>query len=190
MKKIIYLTMIIISLAMCLCGCTKKNQECQLSKIYKVPQKLIYINAPSTYEETQNGYSKIYFVKNKKYIAITAEKSMEATELTKAQDIVFSKIKENVKDFTYINNLEIEQEKTEKINEIEMYRYEGKLICGRTVKASAYVVGYTFIIDKIPCNITGVVTEKEQNEESIQEIKSLVDEMARTVRNTKDNIMD
>ena len=155
MKKIIYLTMIIISLAMCLCGCTKKNQEGQLSKIYKVPQKLIYINAPSTYEETQNGYSKIYFVKNKKYIAITAE-----------------------------------QEKTEKINEIEMYRYEGKLICGRTVKASAYVVGYTFIIDKIPCNITGVVTEKEQNEESIQEIKSLVDEMARTVRNTKDNIMD
>ena len=83
---------------MCLCGCTKKNQEGQLSKIYKVPQKLIYINAPSTYEETQNGYSKIYFVKNKKYIAITAEKSMEATELTKAQDIVFSKIKENVKD--------------------------------------------------------------------------------------------
>jgi len=61
--------MIIISLAMCLCGCTKKNQEGQLSKIYKVPQKLIYINAPSTYEETQNGYSKIYFVKNKKYIA-------------------------------------------------------------------------------------------------------------------------
>ena len=55
MKKIIYLTMIIISLAMCLCGCTKKNQEGQLSKIYKVPQKLIYINAPSTYEETQNG---------------------------------------------------------------------------------------------------------------------------------------
>lgn len=40
---------------------------------------------------------------------------MEATELTKAQDIVFSKIKENVKDFTYINNLEIEQEKTEKL---------------------------------------------------------------------------
>ena len=34
MKKIIYLTMIIISLAMCLCGCTKKNQEGQLSKIY------------------------------------------------------------------------------------------------------------------------------------------------------------
>ena len=92
MKKIIYLTMIIISLAMCLCGCTKKNQEGQLSKIYKVPQKLIYINAPNTYEETQN--------------------------------------------------------------------------------------------------ITGVITEKEQNEESIQEIKSLVDEMARTVRNTKDNIMD
>ena len=57
-------------------------------------------------------------------------------------------------------------------------------------KPYAYVVGYTFIIDKIPCNITGVVTEKEQNEESIQEIKSLVDEMARTVRNTKDNIMD
>ena len=41
------------------------------------------------------------------------------------------------------------------------------------MKASAYVVGYTFIIDKIPCNITGVVTEKEQNEESIQEIKKL-----------------
>ena len=67
-----------------------------------------------------NKESQISDLKNKKYIAITAEKSMEATELTKAQDIVFSKIKENVKDFTYINNLEIEQEKTEKINEVEV----------------------------------------------------------------------
>lgn len=190
MKKTIYLVIIILSLTMCLCGCTKNNQEGQLSKIYKVPQKLIYINAPSTYEETQNGYSKIYFIKNKKYIAITAEKSMETTELAKAQDIVFSKLKENVKDFTYINNLDIEQEKIEKINEIEMYRYEGKLICGRTVKASAYIVGYTFIVDKIPCNITGVVMEKEQSDQNIQEIKTLVDEMARTVRNTKENIMN
>lgn len=114
--------------------------------------------------------------------------SMEATELSKAQDIVFSKLKDNVKEFTYINDLKIEQEKTEMINEIEMYRYEGTLICGRTVKFNTYVVGYTFIIDKIPCNITGVVTEANQQEETIKEIRRIVDEMATTVRKTKNKI--
>ena len=132
--------------------------------------------------------SKIYFIKSKLYIAVTAEMSMEATELSKAQDIVFSKLKDNVKEFTYINDLKIEQEKTEMINEIEMYRYEGTLICGRTVKFNTYVVGYTFIIDKIPCNITGVVTEANQQEETIKEIRRIVDEMATTVRKTKNKI--
>lgn len=108
--------------------------------------------------------------------------------IIKAQDIVFSKLKDNVKEFTYINDLKIEQEKTEMINEIEMYRYEGTLICGRTVKFNTYVVGYTFIIDKIPCNITGVVTEANQQEETIKEIRRIVDEMATTVRKTKNKI--
>ena len=188
MKKIICLSIIIIIVSVCLCGCSNNIEEGELSKIYKIPQKLIYINVPKSYEETQNGYSKIYFIKSKLYIAVTAEMSMEATELSKAQDIVFSKLKDNVKEFTYINDLKIEQEKTEMINEIEMYRYEGTLICGRTAKFNTYVVGYTFIIDKIPCNITGVVTEANQQEETIKEIRRIVDEMATTVRKTKNKI--
>ncbi len=186
MKRAICLCIIILIIAVCLCGCSNNTGEGELSKIYKVPQKMIYINVPKSFEETKEGYSQIYFVKSKKYIAVTTEMSIEATELLKAQDIVFSKLKNNVKEFTYINNLKIEQEKTEKINEIEMYRYEGTLECGRTVKFNTYVVGYTFIIDKIPCNITGVVMEEAQREETIKEIRALVDEMATTVRKTKE----
>ena len=47
---------------------------------------------------------------------------------------------------------------------------------------------FTFTIDKIPCNITGVVTEANQQEETIKEIRRIVDEMATTVRKTKNKI--
>ena len=49
----------------------------------------------------------------------------------------------------------------------------------------AYVCGYSFVYQGFPCSIIGVVIENEQTNEQKQLVKQIVDEMMKTVRNSK-----
>ncbi len=153
---------------------------------YKVAGRKIYMEVPN-YREMELAYTRIFIVNGVKYVAVTANKRSEhkgITDLKKAHELAYEKFVQNVEASSYINSINIENEKTETINGIEMYRYEGTVNCGTEegYEYDAYVVGYSFIMDETPCTITGSVIDKEQKEEMINEIRNYVDAMAQTVR--------
>lgn len=52
-------------------------------------------------------------------------------------------------------------------------------------ETSFYTVGYTFFWDGTPFQITGVVVTKEQAQEDIDEIRTYVDAMVKTIRDKR-----
>ena len=48
-----------------------------------------------------------------------------------------------------------------------------------------YTIGYSFVMDGIPCSIEGTVLDESQPENMINQVKDTVNAMAQTVRNTK-----
>ena len=82
---------------------------------------------------------------------------------------------------------ELVMDKTENmtINGVDCMRFEGKV----KVKSAEdepekerYAVGYTFVKENIPCLLIGVVVEKDQTQQHIDEVTHNVDEMIKTLR--------
>ena len=88
-----------------------------------------------------------------------------------------------------INSISITSEKTEKINGLEVYRFEGTMNCRKPDDTSsnydAYVVGYSFVINGVPCSIIGSVQDVKQEQSMIKEMKATVEAMIKTVRNNR-----
>ena len=154
------------------------------SNSYKVPGKNIVIDVPD-YQEMEKGFSQLYILNGEKYVAVTAAKNSSATDLTTAHNDAFEKFKENIQNYSYVNSLNVKEEKTETINGVEVYRYEGTMNCGKDTVYDAYAVGYSFIMDGVPCTITGSVINQEQSQEMIDEIRDTVDAMIKTLRSER-----
>lgn len=148
---------------------------------YKVPGKNIVIDVPN-FQEMEKGFTQLYIMHGVKYVAVTAEKNSSATELATAHVDAFSKFKENIQNYSYVNSLNVTSEKTETINGIEVYKYEGTMNCGKDTIYDAYVIGYSFIMDGVPCTVTGSVIEPSQGQDIIDEIKETVEVMIQTLR--------
>lgn len=155
-----------------------------LSDSYKVPGKNIVVDVPD-YQPMEKGFTKLYILHGVKYVAVTANKSETETELMKAHEVAFEKFKENIQNYSYVNSISIKNERKDNVNGVEVYRYEGTLNCGRDTVYDAYVVGYSFIMDGVPCTITGSVIEQSQSDEMISEIRDTVDAMIKTLRSSK-----
>lgn len=161
-----------------------EDNKIVLSDSYKVPGKNIVIDVPD-YQPMEKGFTKLYILHGVKYVAVTANKNETETKLMKAHEVAFEKFKENIQNYSYVNSISIKNEKKENVNGVEVYRYEGTLNCGRDTVYDAYVVGYSFIMDGVPCTITGSVIEQSQSEEMISEIRDTVDAMIKTLRRSK-----
>lgn len=155
-----------------------------LNDTYKSPGKNIYIDTPN-YQEIEKGYTRLFIVHDKKYVAITVNKKGDVSSLSAAHESAFDKFKQNIQDDSYVNSLNITEESTETVNGIEFYKYEGTLNCGHDTIYDAYAIGCSFILDGVACNITGSVVDREQPEEMIEEIRSVVEAMIQTVRSEK-----
>ncbi len=156
---------------------------------YKVPGKNIVIDVPD-YQELEKGFTMLYILHGEKYVAITAEVNSQAKDLSDAHDIAFSFFKEAVQNYSYVNSLNIKSEKTEKINGIDVYKYEGTLNCAldysnRDNSYEAYAIGYSFIMDGVPCTVTGSVINQSQKQETIDEMKATVEAMIKTLRSER-----
>lgn len=165
----------------------KKPQESvnvDLPLTYKVSGKNIYVNAPN-WQEIDKGFTKLYILHGQRYIAVTAEKSNTTTDLSQAHQYAFEKFKQNIQNYSYVNTLNVNKDSKETINGIEVYKYEGTVNCGRDTVYDAYVIGYSFIMDGVPCTITGSVIDENQPGEMIEEVKSIVESMIKTVRNNR-----
>lgn len=162
-----------------------ENNNTLLGGTYRIANG-VYLDVPD-YEKKELGYTGLFVVfkdyyETQRYIAITKDDDTKVEALEEAHNVVFEVFKNNIQKYSYVNSLNIESESKENINGIDVYRYEGTLNRGHDTVYDAYVVGYSFIYNGIPCNITGSVDDEAQDQADIDEIREIVDAMIQTVR--------
>lgn len=167
-----------------------KNEASQtmvnLSKVYQVPvSQKIYVNVPD-YQEIESGFTKLYAIGRQINIAITADDTIKESALEQAHESIFKVYAENMHAEAVIDELKVEKDSKVTVNGTEMYKFEGKLAChAETGNYELYTIGYSFVMNGIPCSIEGVVLNKSQPEDMINQVRDTVNAMAQTVRNTK-----
>jgi len=149
---------------------------------YKVPLKKVYIDVPN-FQDIEEGYTEVFIVHESKYVAITSDRKYIPIDLQDAHTKVFDKLKINMENYEGgMNYLTATEKETVTINGIEAYRYEGTINYGTTNIYDKYAVGYSFIMDGIPVNITGSVIDDNQSQELCNEIEAIVEAMMRSAR--------
>lgn len=150
--------------------------------IYQVPMKNIYVNIPN-YHEMEQAYSELFMVRNSRYIAFTSAISSIAANVKEAHNEAFKEFISNMENYEGgVNGINITKEEITTINDLEVYKFEGTINYGINQIHDGYAIGYSFIMDNIPCEIIGSVCDDSQSEELIKEIRDLVNEMVKTVR--------
>lgn len=156
-----------------------------LTKIYNVPTRNIYMNVPD-YQRIESNRSQLFVIGRQINIAVTANWRIQGTTVEQAQEDIFRDYKENLHAWAPIDELKIEQDSKVTINGTEMYKFEGKLAChGEAGNYELYTIGYSFVMDGIPCSIEGTVLDKSQPQDMIDNVRDTINAMAQTVRNTK-----
>ena len=210
MKKVLCIIIALTMLSLCACGNSETNKpnnttnptdaiseqptsnnddsstkNIELQTTYKVPLKDIVVDMPN-YQQIECGYTKLFTVGREYNIAVTSCKNVNVTELKEAHNSAFAKYQNNYQNYAKINELIISNDSTSTVNGVEVYRFEGELACSDdTGEYKIYTVGYSFIMDGIPCSIEGTVLNKSQPQEMITEIKDTVDAIIKTLRSTK-----
>lgn len=150
--------------------------------MHHVPTYDIYIRVPN-YHPKENGFNYLLSDNDNIIISIASLFSAKGSTLEQAQkDVVDNYILE-MQNYAKIKNLTIEKDEYVTINGIDMYKFEGKLNChAETVKYDLYTIGYTFIMDGIPCCVQGTVYNEDQPEEMINTTRDTVNAMIKTLR--------
>lgn len=157
----------------------------ELTKIYNVPTRNIYMNVPD-YQRIESNRSQLFVIGRQINIAVTANWRIQGTTVEQAQEDIFRDYKENLHAWAPIDELKIEQDSKVTINGTEMYKFEGKLAChGEAGNYELYTIGYSFVMDGIPCSIEGTVLDKSQPQDMIDNVRDTINAMAQTIRNTK-----
>lgn len=160
-----------------------------LAYTYKVPGKSIYIDVPN-YQVIEKGYTELFILNGERYVALTYDLDSTAESAMDANEATFSIFKENIQNYSYVDSINISNSSNETINGNDVYKFTGSLKCAldyvdHTNSYDAYAVGYSFVMDGIPCSVIGSVINQEQKNTDIQEITAIVDEMIKTLRSEK-----
>ena len=152
--------------------------------IHQVHTYDIYIGIPN-YHPLENGYTYLLSNNDDIIIAIASLLLEKGTTLEQAQKGVIDNYILEMDNYAKIDNLTVEKEENLTINGIDMYKFEGKLNChGETGNFDLYTIGYTFIMDGIPCCVQGTVYNKGQSEEMINTTRDTVNAMIKTLRSS------
>ena len=213
-NNIILLTLVILLFALSACGNKEKDSkdsiedgkqsqeqehninsskensdEKELSDIltgtYQVPLTNFYVNTPP-YNMIESGYSRLFMMNDSKYAAFTFLYREKGTTPTDAMDTTFAALKDNLRGYHQVNFINEDMEAQDvDINGISTYNIKGTVNCGTDNKYDAYIYGYAFVFEGMPCSIIGIVEDKAQAQEDINEITEIVDAMMKSVRNEK-----
>lgn len=149
------------------------------------PMIELFIDGPN-YQFIEKGATNLYNVGGICFIALTSKRDVEADKPSEVLDVYFENFKFAVR--TNCNGYDlmkfnIKESKEMEINGINFWRFQGDILANNTVNdKSLYTVGYTFIKDNTPFQITGVVVSEEQDQKDIDEITKYVDAMVKTIR--------
>lgn len=162
-----------------------KTSNVNLTKIYNVPTYNIYMNVPN-YQEIEIARSEFFVIGRDINIVVTPNWKIQGTTVEQAHKDIFQDYKKNMQNYATIDELKVEKDSKLTINGIEMYKFEGKLAChAETGNYELYTIGYSFVMDGIPCSIEGTVLNKSQPQDMIDNVRDTINAMAQTVRNTK-----
>ncbi|HOA81807.1 MAG TPA: hypothetical protein PKK61_12215, partial [Defluviitaleaceae bacterium] len=168
----------------------EKQEEGSLAELpltASFPMYNVYIDGPN-WQFIEKGSTSLYNVGGKRFIALTSSEYVEANEITEIIDAYFKEFKSAVG--TNCNGYKPEKFNVEgkevEINGRNFWRFEGELIAKMpSQETSFYTVGYTFFWEDRPFQLTGVVVSEEQAQEEIDEIRTYVDEMIKTIRDER-----
>lgn len=167
---------------------SEANQQAnkvELPVTYKVPMKDIYIDAPN-YQEIEQSYTELFIVHESHYVAITALIEESATDAENAHDVVFPKFQRYMQNYEGgINALNIVTSDSMTINGIDVFYFEGTLNYGTENVYDGYSVGYSFVMDGVPCEIIGSVINESQSEDLKAEIYETIEAMMTSVRSAQ-----
>lgn len=211
MKKIVLIT-VLVSLFWLIGGCTSNPQKEEnndnvvikedkeekedvkdeptqdeskiLAGTYKVPLQEIYVDTPA-FNMIESGFSRLFMVNDEKYTTFTCLYEETGTNAKEAFKTTFDKLKENLFGYHQVNELNEVQESNANVNGIETYCIKGTVNCGTENKYDAYIYGYSFVFGGYPCSIIGVVEDKAQAQEDIDNITEIVDAMMKSVRSER-----
>ncbi len=161
---------------------SKQDLYPQLTNSYKVPMQPIYFRAPG-YSELEKVLSELFIIYNEKVVAITYDDINDrGPTLQDAHDRLMLDVNVGVENYFKFDPEELKNLKTEQkqMNGYDTIYFEGQ-IKSEQVKKGAYVVGYSFIANDVPCNITGIVLDVDQSEDIKKEIQENVDAVMMTV---------
>mgnify|MGYP003310414429 CR=1 FL=1 len=209
MKKVISLILVLSSIVLVFSGCgnqekeikepqsnvvensEKNEQESQgigfNTETYRVPMTQIYIDLPSTpYHLVELGFTKAAFIYDEQCISVTRNKLSQAITLEQAQKDNVEEYGLSIENQFHLNSLTVKEEEYVTINGVDMYRFEGEFNCTRSAgQYTQYAVGYTFIMDGLPCSLIGTALNRyeEQPNSVIKDVEEKVDAVIKTVRN-------
>lgn len=160
----------------------EETKQVILDATFKVPMENIYIDVPD-YQEIEQGYTELFIVHESRYVAITPAYDSTATDAKDARNKTFDIFARNMQNYEGgINGIDISVEENKTINGTEVYFFEGTINYGTDNIHEGYAIGYSFIVDGIPCQIIGSVIDEEQSTELKEEIKEIVEAMMQSVR--------
>ncbi len=168
---------------------TNRNNKLNFeTEVYEVPMQKIVIDMPGVpYHRQEITLSMGYFIYNEQCISLTANYRSKAKNLKEAQKDCLKQYIIDIENYADIDTLTVNEEKNVTINGIEMYRFEGIFNCKRNAGDGThkqYAVGYTFIMDGIPCSLIGTTLTRlgEQPESVEKDIEAKVDALIQTLR--------
>lgn len=158
--------------------------EVELPLTHKVPLKQVVISVPK-WQNIEYGYTEVYNREEKLYIAFTYDRDKTVEGVKDAHQVAWDKFLVNLRNHKY-EQVILTKEEIVTINGIEMYRYEGTMPYQDDGKSFVgYTVGYSFIMDGVPCTLVGSVTDPAQSDEYIKQVTDTVEAMIKTLRSQK-----
>ncbi len=156
------------------------TEDSLLTGTYKVAKKDIYVDIPG-FNVIESGYTRIYVDGYDTYVTFTCIKEDAPADLEGVQAMTLEVFKRNVLAQHQIEEITDIQTIATTINSIDTLRFEGTCNAGY----DAYICGYSFVYEGLPCAIIGAVRDNQQLDSEKQQVELLVDEMMKTVRNSR-----
>lgn len=146
----------------------------------------IYIDVPN-WHEIEKGYTYVFILSGVEYVAVTWDPALRDDEsiissLSTVHDSMFEDFVNSIQNYSYVTSLTVTSESTETINGMEVYRYEGILNTDDSKIKEVYAIGYSFVFEGMPINVTGSVIDEAQEQEMIDELRTIVEAMIPTIR--------
>ena len=159
------------------------SQASASGRYFEVPiiDHIVVVDVPN-WQEIEHGFTQLYIVKQKKFVAVASSDNLEIKSLSEAYKETMDDSLQMMQNYFLPNEMKPEKEENVTINGTEAYHFEGKLNCGHDTIRDIYAVGYTFMMNGIPITIYGGNLDENQSEEISKEVKEWVETMTRSAR--------